>query len=394
MLHGTYSRGMGDTIGKVHPKGAAYVKGRLFGSDVYFGAGFNRAKDGNIRRPRITEGWYDYSEIQAGIRAGLVNSVQVEEWVAYSPCDCLPPIRNVATLYQRRLSVGKETLLGKSAKLVYNSMYGKFAQSIGAAPFGNWVYAALITSGCRQRILDAIASHPGGSRSVAMVATDGIFFDSRHPTLELSNRIGEWEEARRENLTLFKPGVYWDDKARELIRDGKFTGFKARGVNARYFAQCIGEADRLFYNAAGGADRIPEFRFKLWETNPHPVYLQKKWPGVEFEIGFSMTSALTALQRGKWGEAGDVAESVTVEHTSNPHSKRGHSYWDHDGNPPRIRTSVLDLEESEIASIPYEKRFGTEDPFSLENQEYLGIHPEGSIRFIQNTIARNLTGEE
>jgi len=54
--------------------------------------------------------------------------------------------------------------------------------------------------------VDQFQSHPGGSRSVAMVATDGIFFDSRHPTLELSNRIGEWEEARRENLTLFKPG--------------------------------------------------------------------------------------------------------------------------------------------------------------------------------------------
>jgi len=40
-----------------------------------------------------------------------------------------------------------------------------------------------------------------------------------------------------------------------------------------------------------------------------------------------------------------------------------------------------------LRCIPYEKRFGTENPFSLENQEYLGIHPEGSIRFIQNTIA-------
>jgi len=103
-----------------------------------------------------------------------------------------------------------------------------------------------------------------------MVATDGIFFDSRHPTLELSNRIGEWEEARRENLTLFKPGVYWDDKARELIRDGKFTGFKPEGQCA-LFCSMHRRSRSLFYNAAGGADRIPEFRFKLWETNPHPV---------------------------------------------------------------------------------------------------------------------------
>jgi len=100
-----------------------------------------------------------------------------------------------------------------------------------------------------------------------------------------------------------------------------------------------------------------------------------------------------SLAAGKWGEAGDVAESVTVEHTSNPHSKRGHSYWDHDGNPPRIRTSVLDLEESEIASIPYEKRFGQKIRSHWKTRN-IWNSSEGSIRFIQNTIARNLTGEE
>jgi len=84
--------------------------------------------------------------------------------------------------------VGKETLLGKSAKLVYNSMYGKLLSRLARLLSEIGSTRQLITSGCRQRILDAIASHPGGSRSVAMVATDGIFFDSRHPTLELSNR--------------------------------------------------------------------------------------------------------------------------------------------------------------------------------------------------------------
>jgi hypothetical protein len=154
----------------------------------------------------------------------------------------------------------------------------------------------------------------------------------------------------------------------------------------------VGEADRLFYRASGGSEKIPEFRYKLWENSPFPVYLAKKWPNVEFEIGFSMTSILTALNIGRWEDAGMVAESVTVEHSSDPHTKRGGTYWDEEAR--RIRTKVIDLAVGEVESVPYQKRFGSEDPFSLDNDELLGIHPEGSIRFINNTIRRNLTGEE
>lgn len=388
--HGEYSHGTGSYRGGSNAE-FTFARASLGGNDRCFGSGFNRSREGHIRRPARTSGWYYLEEIQAGIRAGLIDDVQIHEWVTYHPCACVSPTARVADLYQKRLAVGKDTLLGKSAKLVYNSMYGKFAQSVGAAPFGNWVYAALITAGCRIRILDAIATHPKKSAGVVMVATDGVFFDSRHPTLPISNRLGEWECKQRENLTLFKPGVYWDDKAREAIINGRFTGFKARGVNARYFASCVGEADRLFYNASGGPTKIPEFRYKIWEESPYPIYVGNVWPQVEFEIGFSMTSVLTALNIGRWDEAGSVAESVTVEHSSNPFSKRGRSYWDDSGR--RIRTNVIDL-GADIESVPYEKRFGAEDPFSLENDELFGIHPEGSIRFITNTIRRNLTGEE
>lgn len=391
MLHGTYTRGDSPRSMPNGGKWIVFARASLRGNDRYFGAGFNRSGEGHIRRPAGTAGWYLNAEINAGIRAGLISDVTIHEWVAYNPCSCPNPVRGMADLYDKRLAVGKDTLLGKSAKLVYNSAYGKFAQSIGAAPYGNWVYASLITAGCRIRILDAIATHPNGAKAVVMVATDGVFFDSRHPSLPVSKLLGEWECKERENLTLFKPGVYWDDKAREAIAHGKFTGFKARGVNARYFAQCVGEADRLFFHASGGASKIPEFRWRLWESSPYPVYLANKWPEVEFEIGFSMTSVLTALNIGRWHEAGVVAESVSVTHSSSPYTKRGASYWDADAR--RIRTKVLDLGK-DIESVPYEKRFGMEDPFSQENEELFGIHPEGSIRFIGNTLRRNLTGEE
>ena len=157
-------------------------------------------------------------------------------WLEYEPCDCKPPLRGLAGLYDARLRVGKDTPTGKAYKLIYNSMYGKLAQSVGNPKFANSIYASLITAGCRTMILNAIATHPGRADDVLMVATDGVYFRSRHNDLAISNRLGGWSETRKENLTLFKPGVYWDDSARERIHLGKAPNFKSRGISARDFA--------------------------------------------------------------------------------------------------------------------------------------------------------------
>jgi hypothetical protein len=388
LLHGRYSSGSGRP-GSADATAYTLVYARVSGNDQYIGTLLNRDKDGRIRRPHVTEGWYWLHEIQAATRAGLISDAGIREWRAYHPCDCPPPVRGFRDLYEHRLDVGKDTVLGKSCKLVYNSGYGKFAQSLGQAPYGNWVYASLITAGCRVMILDAIATHPNGSKSVLMVATDGIFFDTPHPHLPVSKNLGDWDYSERQNLTLFKPGVYWDDKSRKAIRDGQATGFKARGVNARDFSKHLGEIDERFLRAI---EFPPEFKLRLYEGDNFTAYAEKEWPWITFPVAFSLTSVKTALMRGDWSQAGETQVNLMVVQDSDPSDKREGVYYDVGSN--RLRTRPVDIADSGYVSCPYEKSYGTEDPFSQESREAFGIGWDGTISDAVREYINLLKGEE
>jgi len=320
----------------------------------------HRTEDHTIRRPHRTKGWYWVGELNAAIRAGLIDDLVSHETWTYDPCDCKPPLRGIAGLYDDRLRVGKNTPAGKARKLIYNSVYGKFAQSIGDPKYGNAFYASLITSGCRTMILDAIATHPKGAYSVVMVATDGVYFTSRHTGLDIRDSLGSWEENSHTGLTLFKPGVYWDDRTRKAIQAGSDPAFKARGISAKAFAGQLGEIDGHF-------SRWPE-------RYPHerdPDGMREGWyPKVEFQSGFSMVTCQQALQRGKWFLAGSVGSQTLIQ-DADPIGKR-HSgylgadgiYWSRpfaDGGPS-------------LESWPYDKRFGQPDP-----EEY-GINDDGTVK--------------
>src|SRR5579871_3565292 len=79
LLHGDWREGIHNGYTICH----AIVRG----SDKYLGAMLHRLADGNIRRPNETRGWYWQSEIDAAIRAGLIDTVDVEEAYTYVPCD-------------------------------------------------------------------------------------------------------------------------------------------------------------------------------------------------------------------------------------------------------------------------------------------------------------------
>lgn len=356
LLHGRYTSGSGTPPGYSNNT-LLLVHATVGGGDNHIGAMLHRDRDGNISRPDQTEGWYWWHELEAASRAGLLNSVRVYEWHMYEPCYCPSPLGEIAELYQRRLEVGKKTPLGIAAKLIMNSCYGKFAQSVGDPKFGNPVYASLITAGCRTMILEAIATHPRGTADVLMVATDGVYFRSPHPGLPLSGDIGEWEHTSRWYLTLFKPGVYWDAKARDAITRQKAPVFKARGVNAREFGKYIFLADMEF-NELRKSQQVPQ---------------GDEWPSVTFPLPFTMITPLQALHRGDWGLAGKVLHDVKVTQSSNPVLKRSRWRWEGD-----ILVSMPPINSPFEASVPYEKRFGMDDPWSDESAEIHGIHPEGT----------------
>jgi len=260
------------------------VRAIVRGGNKYLGPLPYRNQDGRILRPRYTNGYYWMSEIDAARRAGLIDSVTVLEYWQYYGCSHSPPLASIRGLYQERLRVGKDTPHGKACKHLYNSVYGKFAQGDDNCPFGHPFYASLITSGCRTLMLDAIATHPMGASAVVMVATDGIYFTDPHPGLEddVNDRLGGWSRETHDNLTLFKPGVYWDDAAREAIARGDAPHFKARGISARDFARSIGDVDRQFMAWEG-----------RWLEGLGPSATD--WPAVEFTSRFAQTSIIQAL---------------------------------------------------------------------------------------------------
>lgn len=339
------------------------------GRSAYLGPLPYRDAHGGVYRPRHTTGWYWQHEIDAAKRAGLISDIIYYEWYEYQPCNHRPPLRSLAGLYEGRQRIGKDTAQGKAYKLVYNSCYGKLAQSLGDPVYANPIYASLITSGCRTMILNAIATHPQKAEAVVMVATDGVYFLNRHPGLDqsLSDKMGDWSREEKHDLTLFKPGVYWDAHSREIINAGKAPRFKARGINARDFAKSIADVDSMFDS---------------WQPDGTIT-----WPVVKFKARFAQTSVLQAIQ---WSQgvkppsareakyralAGAITNDKELEQNAEPEIKRNARSifydavagvwrtepWDHKGWPP---------------SAPYEKRFGLDLELNAWD-EY--STPDGSV---------------
>lgn len=387
--HGKWSRGNG-LPGKLRPNDLCLVRARVWSNSplsgspssntVPIGAMLHRDANGKIHRPTVTEGWYWWHELLAAQRAKCVQPFRASndplhpicyEWIKYEPCECDPPMARITDLYLRRLAMGKDSPLGKAAKTTYNSAYGKFAQSVGSPIYGNAIYASLITAGCRTMILDAIATHPKGAKNVAMVATDAVYFLTPHPTLPVSENLGEWSHKERENLCLFKPGVYWDDKSRQSILAGDPPSLKSRGLSAKDFGPQIDTIDRQFTR---WGNRVPN---------------DGEWPTVRFRTSFGMVTCLQAIQRNDWGLAGYVSSDNPKNQSSVPWDKRCDPYFDPLDCVVRTLPKTPELMHKRLAdtgewvafwdctSAPYTKRIGPDDPFSDESRSEMGISPDG-----------------
>jgi hypothetical protein len=364
LLHGEWTYGKG----KVPPYRDGILRlvdAQVYGSNPHMGAMPHRRPDGTILRPQKTSGWYWETEVVAAKRAGLIDKVKVREWIEYRPCNCPPPLGAIAELYEGRLRVGKNSPFGKSKKLVYNSAYGKLAQSIGMPRYSNPIYASLITSHCRAMILDAIATHPEGTSAVAMVATDSVTFYSEHPSLNIHpTELGAWDATVHSNLSLMMPGLYWDDKSRQLVREGKAPKVKSRGVPARDLAKFIDTIDR-------------QWASMLTHSTPN------KWPTVQIPIEFGMVSAKLAASQNRWYDCGRVVHDGVRRLEANPMNKRAAILEDKNIRPGYsvIRSVPYIQAEGEPRTTPYDKAFG-EDANGLdwrERETGALLTPDGTV---------------
>lgn len=269
--------------------GLSLMRARVNGSNPHVGPVPFRKPTGAVLRPLTAVGTYWKHELEAADRAGLIESIEVYEQRTYIPplyCEHGRPFHSIRELYNERLRIGKETPQGKACKLVYNSAYGKMAQSIGNPRYANAAYASLITAGTRTMILNAIATHPTGTDDLLMVATDGVYFRTPHDSLELDDeKLGAWGSKTKHNMTLLMPGVYWDESARS---DPTSLNLKSRGISAARLQDSIGRIDRIY------RDDSLEIMERLNQQ-------------IDIYSTFHMWSCSQALAVGDWSRAGTLA---------------------------------------------------------------------------------------
>lgn len=342
LLHSKWSKGEG------YGPSTKYklVYGTAIGQMDKLGTMLHRESAHTILRPARTRGWFWAHEIEAAIRAGAVLRFESRHHVVLQACDACPlPFAKIRHLYLKRLAVGKNSPQGKSLKLVYNSAYGKMAQSVGSPKYGCAIYASLITAGCRTLILDAVASHPNGIADLLMVATDGVYFATPHDNLNIDpEKLGAWDATTKRNMTLMKPGVYWDDKSREYIQEGLLPILKSRGISARDLGDVIPQLDE---------------QWAAWE--PH-----KPWPTLDIPIKFAMLTARAAVAMGRWEDAGRITSMTdTRVFDGNPEKKRNCVTVNRVSG--RWETTVR--KSDRLDSVPYAKEFGASYGDPLETPD-------------------------
>lgn len=205
-------------------------------SHKYWSAFPFRTSEGNICYPYTSPGgWVWRDEYIQGEK--MFPGVRFKEaWVYNTSCDC-NPFNDIPHYYRERHRIGKEGP-GIVLKLGMNSCYGKLAQSVGRGPFNSWVWAGIITSGCRAQILQLMAAHKD-PKHILMIATDGIQTteDVETPkpvntdTWETGKPLGGWERKVYEKGVFYaRPGVYFPlDPTKEEIKHVRGRGV-GRGV--------------------------------------------------------------------------------------------------------------------------------------------------------------------
>jgi hypothetical protein len=136
------------------------------------------------------------------------------------------------------VSLPKKDARGQVVKLGINSVYGKFAQSVGKMGmpprFVSWFFAAAITAGTQRKVVEAALTNPD---AIVMFATDGVY--STQPLdvhVPEKKTLGGWEHTAAESGGVFvQSGIYLlrFKPLKETCGHGSTRAYcaKARGSN-------------------------------------------------------------------------------------------------------------------------------------------------------------------
>ncbi len=324
---------------------------------------------GSIVFPRTSGGgWVWRDEYLQGER--LFGGVGFREaWILTGQrCKCRP-FAWVPEYYKQRLRLGKEGS-GIVTKLALNSIYGKCAQSVGKPPFQSWVWAGMITSGCRAQILELIDLHKDRSNVLA-IATDGVYTRERISPTPVPRETGTGgpEVLNDKGVPACKPLGGWEEKE---WKKGVF--FARPGI---YFPIDPTD-DELSYVRARGVGRAS--MLESWRLLVDGYHARKKTVKLKSLVRFNGAKSSISTSKGKDGEPiytrapryGQWTDRP-VELSFDPLPKRGRIV--------RLRGEkygVLELRSMRGESMPYDRAALSADARILKEAEAEALEqPDG-----------------
>lgn len=187
-----------------------------------------RNKRGLISYPNTVHGWYASPEAMAV--QGMAG-VEIEEGWYWDSNEEVFPWQFLNEMYDRRMRLGKSNLISMPFKLGPNSLYGKYAQTVGwdkekflppkshALPVAAWV-----TSYCRALLWSVIRQDPS---NVIAVETDSVFTlsDPKKLGLNIGDGLGQWDYSVYDEIVYMQSGMY------HYKKDGEWKGVRSRGLN-------------------------------------------------------------------------------------------------------------------------------------------------------------------
>jgi hypothetical protein len=191
-----------------------------------------------ISYPAMTHGWY-FSPEAAMMRG--IPGVTIHEGWEWIPDSDERPWAFLSEMYETRMRLGKKNLLSMPFKLGPNSLYGKYAQTVGwdqenklppkshALPVAGWV-----TSFCRAMLWTVIRQCPS---AVIAVETDSVFcsVDPQTLNIELGDELGQWSYEKYDEIIYLQNGMYHTRKGEQ------WNGVKSRGITKREFPVALAE---------------------------------------------------------------------------------------------------------------------------------------------------------
>ncbi|MGH9072010.1 MAG: hypothetical protein ACRDX8_12810, partial [Acidimicrobiales bacterium] len=180
-----------------------------------------RISAGNIANRRQGRGWHPSCLVDLAANDPTTMLFPIRTWYYTRECNCRH-FDWVGELFVERQRLGK-ALKGYPIKLGLNSLYGKFAQSVGHPTHATPIWATLITGWVRVQVDRVAQRHPD---TCAMIATDAVYLvGDTAPELDCGAALGQWSHARYDDMVVCQPGYYW-------TRDGDATvSSHTRGVS-------------------------------------------------------------------------------------------------------------------------------------------------------------------